>query len=83
MTSACGKDDGADVAAFHDDSTVGAHLSLKVEPSTRELGVTETRRGFGDVAFANTSGHVAAVQQDAIPFTGWDQFDFQAAGEFD
>ena len=62
-----GEDDGADVAAFHDDTAFTAEVALEVDEPGANGGVNaDTGGSLGDVGVANAFGDVFAVEEDAV-----------------
>ena len=62
-----GKDDGADVAAFHHHAAAGAQLLLQADhPGANGGKDADPRGGVGDDLVADQAGDVFVVEQDAI-----------------
>ncbi len=77
-----GKDGGADVAAFHDDSTGFAEGALLLNHPCTEAGMDgDLGGGGGDVGLADAAGDVNGVEQDAIAFELGLERDAGAGGE--
>lgn len=77
-----GKDDGADVAAFHDDAALTAHGALQVNHPGSDGGMDADAGGsLGDGGLAQRGGNIDAVEEDAVAAGGWLELDGGGAGE--
>ena len=62
-----GKDDGADVAAFHDHPTLSAELLLQADhPGAYRRKNAHARSSVGDGRIADQACHVLVIEQNAI-----------------
>ena len=62
-----GKDLGADVSALHDHAAAGAHFLLPGDHPLPHSGMDRhPRGGLGDVGFAHSLAHVAAVEEHPV-----------------
>ena len=66
MTSACGRDDGADVAALDHDVALGGELALALAHHLAHLGVARDDRNHPvDAHLPDRRGDVGVVDEDA------------------
>ena len=77
-----GKDDGADIAAFHHNAAWAAEVTLEVDHPGANVGMDADSGGtLGDVGVANALSDVGAVEIDAIAGAVGHESDVGVIGE--